>query len=210
MKNKKWNGDGMFFRIIILCIAFISGFAIMGYEILGARILQPWCGSSIHVWGATISVFLGGISIGSAIGGKIADKHATPNALVILILIPALLGIFFPLYGKAICKFVFSMDLKASFTSIFLATFLFLMPCVFIGSLLPILAKMLAERNEGAKIGSAIGSVWAISNFGCICGTLFSAFFLIGLIGASTGIALMGIILALCLPLCLLVNRKNL
>ena len=44
-------------NILVLCLAFISGFIIMAIELLGGRILAPYFGSSIYVWGSIITVF---------------------------------------------------------------------------------------------------------------------------------------------------------
>ena len=43
---------------LVLCLAFISGFIIMAIELLGGRILAPYFGSSIYVWGSIITVFM--------------------------------------------------------------------------------------------------------------------------------------------------------
>ena len=70
----------------MLLIAFISGFVMMGFEILGVRVLAPFYGSSVYVWGATISVFLAGLSIGYALGGKISERRANGKTLAVLVI----------------------------------------------------------------------------------------------------------------------------
>jgi len=41
---------------VVLLLAFTSGFIIMSVELLGGRILAPYFGSSIYVWGSIISI----------------------------------------------------------------------------------------------------------------------------------------------------------
>jgi hypothetical protein len=51
-------------RVIILLVAFINGFVIMSIELLGGRVLAPYFGSSVHVWGSIITVFMLSLSLG--------------------------------------------------------------------------------------------------------------------------------------------------
>ena len=82
-------------NFLLYVTAFISGFVMMGYEMLGVRVLAPFYGTSVYVWGATISVFLAGLSIGYALGGRIAERRADGKILAVLVMIPALLIIMF-------------------------------------------------------------------------------------------------------------------
>ena len=54
---------------VVLPLAFISGFIIMSVELLGGRILAPYFGSSIYVWGSIITIFMLSLSIGYLSGG---------------------------------------------------------------------------------------------------------------------------------------------
>ena len=60
-----------FTSYLILTLAFISGFIIMTIELLGGRILSPWFGNSIHVWGSIITVFMLSLSLGYLYGGRL-------------------------------------------------------------------------------------------------------------------------------------------
>ena len=78
-------------KIILYAITFLTGFAVMGYEILGVRVLAPVYGSEIFVWGAIISVFLAGLCIGYAAGGKIDDRRSDIHILsIVLFLVPCI------------------------------------------------------------------------------------------------------------------------
>jgi len=55
-----------------MVLAFIAGFIIMAIELLGGRILAPYFGSSIYVWGSIITVFMLSLSIGYLCGGKLS------------------------------------------------------------------------------------------------------------------------------------------
>lgn len=191
---------------ILYLIAFLTGFAIMAYEILGVRVLSPYYGSSVHVWGAIISVFLTGLSVGYATGGKIADKNAGVRILSKIILVPSALIVLFPFYGYFLCNLFYSHVTNSKLGALSLSVTLFMLPCIFMGAVIPILVKMLA--TESGQVGSAAGNVYSISTAGSIAGTLFTSFFLISAVSVSKGIMLTGLLLALCWFLCVIYDKS--
>ena len=52
---------------------FICGAVVMSLEILGSRLLAPFFGNTIFVWGSLIGVVLASLSLGYFLGGRIAD-----------------------------------------------------------------------------------------------------------------------------------------
>ncbi len=65
-------------RILLYLIAGWSGFFVMAIELLGGRLLAPYFGSSIYVWGAIISVFMLALSLGYLCGGRASLPRAEP------------------------------------------------------------------------------------------------------------------------------------
>ena len=57
------------YRMHLYLIAGWSGFFVMALELLGGRLLAPYFGSSIYVWGAIITVFMLALSVGYLAGG---------------------------------------------------------------------------------------------------------------------------------------------
>ena len=53
---------------------FISGAVLLGLEIAASRVLAPYFGNSLFVWGALIGVVLAGLAIGYWVGGALADR----------------------------------------------------------------------------------------------------------------------------------------
>jgi predicted membrane-bound spermidine synthase len=180
---------------LLYSIAFLTGFVSMSFEILGVRVMSPYYGNSIHVWGAIISVFLGGLGIGYAIGGKIADNKSGRLRLARMLFMPMLLIASFPLYGYYFCDIVYRFNLDSRVGALFLALMLFLLPCIFCGAVLPIIIKMMAHD---AVFGTTVGYVFAVSTSGSIAGTLFTAFFLISATTVSNAIVILGGVMLLC------------
>ena len=63
--------------LFIYLLAFSSGFSIMCVELLAGRILAPFFGSSVHIWGSIITVFMLSLSLGYLFGGKISTRSAS-------------------------------------------------------------------------------------------------------------------------------------
>ena len=62
-------------------IVFLGGAIGMGLELIAARVLSPYVGSSNVVWTSIIGIILVSMSFGYWIGGKKADKDANINKL---------------------------------------------------------------------------------------------------------------------------------
>ncbi len=64
---------------ILELIVFTSGGVLLALEIIASRVLAPYFGNSIYVWGSLIGVFLTALSVGYAVGGRLADRHPSPG-----------------------------------------------------------------------------------------------------------------------------------
>lgn len=194
-------------RINVYLIAFVTGFAMMSFEMLGIRVLTPYFGSSVYVLGAIIAVVLAGLALGYALGGRLADRDGGSRTLPVWLALAALALLVFPLYGHGVARTVYRLELEAREGALLLSLLLFLAPCVFVGMATPLLVKMRAAAT--GKVGSAAGDVYAVSTAGSIAGTLITTFFLITTIGVVAGILLNGALLATTSLLALLPSRSR-
>lgn len=194
---------GGFWRI--RAIAFVCGAAVMGLEMAGVRLLEPYLGSTIYVWGAIIGIFLGALALGYFLGGRLADRCPSMRALGLVILLAAFWILAIPLtavyIGSSIADSVQDPRLAAFLASLIL----YAAPSVLLGMVSPFAVRLSAR--EVASMGNVAGSLYAISTFGSIFGTFLVTFALTEWLGTMTitwGVA--GVLLltaALCLP------RKN-
>ena len=185
---------------MIKFVVFICGAIVMSFEILGSRVLAPNFGSSVFVWGSLISVFLTGLSAGYYSGGRLADINPSSRRLSLILIIPGLLLLTFPLYSAPISDWIFMKDLGVRTSPLIASAVLFLLPSVFLGIVSPYTAKLMICSMHTS--GKTIGTLYALSTFGSIIGTLTTSFYLITLAGVNALIVGQGVLLlGLAIPL---------
>lgn len=166
-----------FVSYLVLALAFTSGFIIMAIELLGGRILAPYFGSSIYVWGSIISVFMMSLAAGYLIGGRLSLYH--PNlgrygcfyAGAALTLLPT---IFF---GDQIMDAVFLRIEDPRYGSLVASTFLFFVPTAVLGMIAPYSVRLLVDNAQ--QSGQIAGMLYFVSTLGSAVGTLATSFYLI-------------------------------
>src|SRR4029079_4348310 len=70
-----WN------RRLLLPLVFVSGLSSLGVEFGASRLLAPYFGPSLYVWGVLIGLVLIYLSVGYVIGGRLADRHPRDELL---------------------------------------------------------------------------------------------------------------------------------
>jgi MFS family permease len=191
---------------MVLAVLFVSGAVLMAVEIVGARILTVSFGSTIFIWGTLLGVFMGSLSIGYTIGGRLSDLSASRRTMGLVALAGGITIIPVPVAGYAIGRFV-SEHLGGGGPSAALGPFvamvlLFLLPGIAVGMLSPFGIRVLARSIDA--IGKVTGKVYGFQALGSIAGSLLVVFFLMSFLSnrvilcASAAIlGLSGAILAL-------------
>lgn len=178
---------------MLWAMVFVSGGVLMALEIIGSRILAPWFGSSIFVWGSLISVFLGALSLGYSLGGVAADRWPRPEYLALCLAVPALLIFLLPFYWGAVNDALIGQDLGPRWGPLLASLCLFFPPSLFLGMISPYAIKLAATALS--RVGNTAGQLYAVSTLGSIAGTLGTAFFLIAWFGTQAIVHGLGAIL---------------
>jgi len=184
--------------------ALICGAALMSLEIAGGRLLSPFFGASVYVWGSIISVFLIALSAGYYIGGIIADKKPKLVYLAGFIAVAGLLTLIIPPLAPGLSRFFFSVGL-GNYGVLVVAMLLFFLPSLGLGMVSPYVVKLGVSGTD--NLGNMVGKFYAISTFGSIFGTLATTFLLIPLFGVKEIIFTLGTILVSLAALVLLAQR---
>src|SRR5512147_1706226 len=98
-------------KTLLNVVVFISGAVLMALEIVGSRVLAPYFGSSIFVWGSLISVVMAALSIGYYWGGWLSAREPSYSKLRVLLLIPGIMIFFLPFVYPSINEWIAIMDL---------------------------------------------------------------------------------------------------
>lgn len=173
----------------------------MGLEMTGSRVLAIHFGSSIYVWGAIIGIFLAALSIGYYSGGKLADRKPTFYPLTALLVVAGIWLILIPLYAHPVCRIVLRFNTGERTGPLLATLILFGGPSVLLGMVSPYAVRLAAQSVE--RIGNVSGSLYAISTFGSIAGTLLTAFWLVPALGVRVLLQMLGVTLLL-LPMIVL------
>ncbi len=193
--------------LVLYTLAFFCGAFVMGFELLGSRMLSPFFGDSIFVWGSLISVFMLGLAAGYFGGGQLADRHSTFNGLSLIILLPALFILACPWFYKELFNFIFELNLGPRGGPLLACLALFTLPSMFLGAVSPYLVQLLVKQAKHA--GKGAGMLYAMSTCGSVLGTLATSFFLILWLGTKNCLLCMGLGLLLLSALAFFWGRKN-
>ena len=185
-------------RFLLNVVVFVSGAVLMALEIVGSRVLAPYFGSSIFVWGSLISVVMAALSLGYYWGGWLSAREPSYTRLLTLLVIPGILIFFLPFIYPTVNEWVAGIDFGTRLNPLIASSIFFLLPGVFLGTISPYVIRLAATRLS--MVGSTAGTLYAVSTCGSICGTLLTAFYLIPLMGVSNIIHFLGVTLV-CLSL---------
>ncbi|MBI4929334.1 MAG: fused MFS/spermidine synthase [Bacteroidetes bacterium] len=199
-------------------LSFLEGASVMAAELLGAKMLAPYFGSSLYVWASVLGITLGGLAMGYFAGGVFSQKKNNEKNLYAVLLASAIFLILMPLTAKEIMLHTAGFSLLAS---ILISSFIFLFPPVFfMGMVSPMIVQCIAHPvpPEGREkdtqdsplrgAGGLAGTVYAISTLGGIISTFLLGFYLIPNFGLTKPAIVMGIILGI-IPFVKLITAKN-
>ncbi|MEO5575058.1 MAG: fused MFS/spermidine synthase [Gaiellaceae bacterium] len=180
--------------IAIAVAVFLAGGALLGLEIAASRVLAPYFGNSLYVWGALIGIVLAGLSTGYWVGGAIADRYPTPRLLVAMLAAASLLVLAIPFLDGWVLDRLVDWDPGPRLNPLLATIALFGAQSVILGTVSPIAVRLKAHSLD--KLGRTAGRLFAISTAGSIAGTFATSFWLIPALGtdqvlASAAVALM-------------------
>src|SRR5262249_37979815 len=182
-------------KVLLNVIVFVSGAVLMSLEIVGSRVLAPYFGNSISVWGSLISVVLAALSAGYYWGGLLSEKNPSFSRLLILLAIPGVMIFVLPFLYPSVNLWIAENDFGPRLNPLIAGAIFFLVPGFFLGTVSPYAIRLAATALS--TVGFTAGALYALSTCGSIFGTLFTAFYLIPVLGVANIIHALGITLML-------------
>ena len=169
---------------------FLSGAAALILQVLWTRMLGHVFGATALAVSTTLTVFMGGLALGSHFGGRWAPRLRRPLlAFAVLesavgvygLLVPSLLETLPGLqrglspdalgfWGYAALRFV-------------VVLLILLVPTTAMGATLPVLSEGVVRRRD--RIASEVGALYTANTFGAVAGAMVAGFVLIPQLGMT-------------------------
>lgn len=156
----------------------ISGALGLLYQVVWARMLVLIFGNTTYSTTTVISLFMGGIALGSFFFGWLSDKKI--NTLRLWGLLEILIGLS-AIVVLVSFPFVVSLYTGSTLTRFLISMVLILPPTFFMGGTLPVLIKHLSFKN----LTATVSKLYFVNTLGAFMGTLVTAFFLLELLGLN-------------------------
>ncbi|HZU17334.1 MAG TPA: fused MFS/spermidine synthase, partial [Candidatus Dormibacteraeota bacterium] len=167
-------------RRLLRPLVFVAGTASLGVEFGASRLLAPYFGASLPVWGILIGLILIYLSLGYVLGGRLADRR--PSA-TLLFQLTAWAGLWIGLIPLVAYPILLASQRGFAEVSVGLVAgtllavvLLFAVPVVLLGCVSPFAIRLLL-RDVGSG-GNTAGAVYALSTVGSIIGTFLPVFYL--------------------------------
>lgn len=162
-------------RRYLYVTAAVTGAAIMVVEILGAKMLAPYVGTSHFVWTAQIAVTLMALAAGYYAGGKLVERSLQLRRIYRAVLGAAVyLGLSVLITGPAAN---WCLQFNLAMGSLMASAFLFFVPLALLAMVGPFFVRMLSASVS--DVGGNVGRLTAISTLGSFAGTILIGYVLI-------------------------------
>jgi spermidine synthase len=178
--------------ILVLTCFFLSGLTGLIYEILWTRMIVKVIGSAPFAVSIILTVFMGGLGLGSFLASRTIDRIQTPSRLLRIyallelaigfygIILPGIIILSKPLYGFLYNE-LFHYFLIYSVFTLLGCVVLLIFPAICMGATLPILCRFYVEQL--GHLGTRAGLLYALNTIGAAMGSLLCGFWLITLFG---------------------------
>jgi len=164
-------------NLLIYAAAGWSGFFVMGVELLGGRLLAPYFGSSIFVWGGIIAVFMTCLSIGYLSGGQLSLRKPSMSRLGLLLAGEATLALPIIAAGDVILEYLSYLVPDPRYGSLLGSLLLFGAPTLMSGMISPYAVRLLISDLH--KSGRSAGVLDFVSTLGSAAGTILTSFYFV-------------------------------
>jgi hypothetical protein len=129
--------------ILLLGLACILGFALMGFEMLGSRYLYPYFGGGINTWASLIATVLVALMLGYLLGGALVDRTLSPRLCGTLLVVAGGYLFTIPLWVDPLFGWMLNSVGDGMAGIILAATLLLLLPLTLMSTFTPFAVRLL-------------------------------------------------------------------
>jgi len=165
--------DGL--RRFLYLTALVTGAAILVVEILGAKMLTPYLGTSHFVWTAQITVTLIALAAGYSLGGWWVDRRPELSRLYAILLVAAMGLCLTVVVREPVVQSCLRFQL--AWGALLSSMVLFFVPLTLLATTGPFLVRVLTRSV--ASVGGQVGRISALSTLGSVAGTLLIGYIML-------------------------------
>jgi hypothetical protein len=167
---------------LLLLLALVLGFALMGFEMLGSRYLYPYFGGGINTWASLIATVLVALMLGYLLGGALVDSTMSPRLCGGLLVFAGVYLFTIPLWVDPLFGWILTAIGDGMAGIVFAATILLLLPLTLMSVFTPFAVRLLlVSISFGGRI---VSYVYGVSTIGNVLGTLVTTFTLVPSFGS--------------------------
>jgi hypothetical protein len=170
--------------ILLLALACVLGFALMGFEMLGSRFLYPYFGGGINTWASLIATVLVALMAGYLLGGALGDRTLSPRVCGALLVAAGVYLFTIPLWVDPLFAWMLTSVGDGMAGIVLAATILLLLPLTLMSTFTPFAVRLLLVSI--AFGGRIVSYVYGVSTIGNVLGTLVTTFVLVPSFGSRT------------------------
>ncbi len=158
-------------------VAGWAGFFGMALEMLGARVLAPYFGNGVYVWGAVITTFMLGLSLGYLIGGHLSTRDVKLRRLGALLIFATVAVAPLLMNPTGMIDFIFENISDPRLSALIASMLLFFLPSLALGTISPYCVRLIVQNLLTS--GQSAGKLYFVSTLGSTMGTLLTSFYLV-------------------------------
>ncbi len=168
--------------LVLYALFFVSGFAALLYEVAWARSLSLIFGGSHLAVTIVLSVYMGGLALGSLLFGRRSDATTRPLRLygflefgigAFAIVFLGLMKVYPAVYGL-LAQVAETNRLWLSALRIVFATAALIVPTTLMGGTLPVVSRFLTTRSD--QFGRRLAFLYGINTLGAVAGAFAAGF----------------------------------
>ena len=182
--------------LLLFGIAITLGFAVMGFEMLGSRFLNPYFGGTINTWASLIATVLVALMAGYLLGGALVDRTMSPRLCGVLLAGAGAYLLTIPLWVDPLFTWMLGSVGDGMIGTVLASMALLLLPLTLMSVFTPFAVRLLLTSVSFG--GRLVGYVYGVSTVGNVLGTLITTFMLVPAFGSRTLTMIFALVTAAC------------
>ncbi len=176
---------------LIVVVFFISGFAALLYEVVFSRALALTFGSMAIATNTVLATYMGGIAIGSWLGGRLADRSRDPLRLyamceagiaAVCVVLPLGFPILRDVYASVAAGTTPDAGILTTYR-VLLGAAVLSPPTILMGMTMPAMAAHVARHET---LGRSVAMLYAANTLGAGLGALLTGYWILPAIGVRS------------------------